>query len=286
MNNTIRFGLIVLTLSVGNLQAEFKLLDQGAVVIIGNAGTTMITTSDVDEKLHLDGSKIPLSQQIKMEVVRQEVVASKMPIDENTSDKYLDNVRKVNNLTTQDLDDLALQCYRTLSEVKHLLNLQYVYDYFLYHKFRSHLVPTDQEVEEYHQKNPEIQPGYCVVEIAFVNFDNNNKKEVQDKINNIIAGVISDDILSWSDPISLPIHDIAADKLFITQMAVDEIVCQEDKDLFHLYRLVEKHDDYIIPLAQRKAFIVDILNRQQYEEMFRSYESHMLDNVGIINLLS
>ncbi len=275
---------ILLTLSVASLQAEFKLLDQGAVVIIGNAGNTMITMSDVDEKLNLDGSKIPLQQQIKMEVVRQEVVANKMPIDENTSEKYLDNVRKVNNLTVEDLDNLALQCYRTLSEVKHLLNLQYVYDYFLYHKFRSHLVPTDQEVEEYHKKNPEVQPGYCVVEIAFVSFED-DKKEVREKIDNLIAGVISDDIVSWSDPISLQISDIAADKLFISKMAVDEIVCKEGKNVFELYRLLEKHDDYTIPLAQRKAFIVDILNRKQYEEMFRSYEEHMLDHIGIVNLI-
>jgi hypothetical protein len=219
-----------------------------------------------------------------MEVVRQEVVASKMPIDESVSEKYLDNVRKINNLTLQDLEDLALQCYRTLPEIKHLLNLQHMYDYFLYHKFRSHLVPTDQEVEEYHQKNPEIQPGFCVVEIAFVNFDG-NKKEVKEKIDNIIAGIISDDILSWSDPISLPINDIAADKLFITKMTVDEIVCKEGKNVFELYRLVEKNEDYTIPLAHRKAFIVDILNRKQYEEMFRSYEEHMLDNIGIVHLL-
>ena len=64
MNNQSIFAWILLTLSVGNLQAEFKLLDQGAVVIIGNAGNTMITMSDVHEKLNLDGSKIPLQQQL------------------------------------------------------------------------------------------------------------------------------------------------------------------------------------------------------------------------------
>ncbi|MDP3788732.1 MAG: hypothetical protein Q8Q60_05460 [Candidatus Chromulinivorax sp.] len=266
-------------------QAEFMLLDQGVVVVSGPVANTMITHSDVFDKLNLDGTPIPLERLVKMEIIRQEVIADKMPLDETAADKYLANIQKANNLTLNDLDELAAQCRRTFYELKQLLTLQYTYDFFLYHKFRAHLVPSDQDVIDYCNEHPDIEPGHCVIQVAFVEFTDTNKQEVSEKINGIIAGTISDSSIEWSDPIKVNIVDIADDKLFIKDMATGQIHVIEDKKVFELYRLVDKQDEHVVPVADRKAFVVDLLNRKMYEELLSKYEEHMLDNVAIIDLL-
>lgn len=267
------------------LQAEFMLLDQGIVVVSGPVGNTMITHTDVADKLNMDGTPIPLQHLMKMEIIRQEVIADKMPIDDTAADKYLANIQKTNNLSLDDLEELAGQCKRTFAELKQLLSLQYTYDFFLYHKFRAHLVPSDQDVEEFCANNPDIEPGHCVIEVAFVEFTPVNKDEVAEKISAIMAGSIADTSIEWSDPIKVNIADIADDKLFIKDMAAGQIHLIEDKKVFELYRLVEKQDEHVVPVADRKAFVVDLLNRKMYETLLSKYEEHMMDNVAIINLI-
>ena len=265
-------------------QAEFMLLDQGIMVISGPVANTMITHSDVFDKLNLDGTPISLEHQIKMEIIRQEVVADKMPMDETAADKYLANIQKTNNLSLDDLEELAGQCRRTFFELKQLLSLQYTYDFFLYHKFRAHLVPSDQDVIDYCDEHPDVEPGHCVIQVAFVDFAADNKQEVADKLHGIIAGSIADSSIEWSDPIKVNITDIADDKLFIKDMISGQIHLIEDKKTFELYRLVEKQDEHVVPVADRKAFVVDLLNRKMYEGLLSKYEEHMLDNVAIIKL--
>jgi hypothetical protein len=284
MLNYKKIFLFFLTIAL-SLHADFMLLDQGVMVVSGPVTNTIITHSDVYDKLNLDGSMISLEQQIKMEIIRQEVISDKMPIDEMAADKYLANIQKVNNLSLDDLEELAGQCRRTFYELKQLLTLQYTYDFFLYHKFRAHLVPSDQDVIDYCNENPDIEQGYCVIQVAFVEFSIANKDEVSDKIETIVAGAISDKNIEWSDPIKVNIKDIADDKLFIQDMQVGQIHCIEDKKVFELYKLVEKQDERIVPVADRKAFVVDILNRKMYENLLRKYEEHMIDNVALINLL-
>lgn len=284
MLNCKKTILFLLTL-FAPLRAEFMLFDQGVIVISGPVGNTMITHTDVFDKLNLDGTMIPLENQMKMEIIRQEVIADKMPLDDTAADKYLANIQKVNNLSLDDLEELAGQCRRTFSELKQLLTLQYTYDFFLYHKFRAHLVPSDQDVIDYCTEHPDVEPGHCVIEVAFVEFTIDNKQEVLEKITAIIAGTISDNSIEWSDPIKVNIVDIADDKLFIKEMIQGQIHLIEDKKVFELYRLVEKQDEHVVPVADRKAFVVDLLNRKMYEDLLHKYEEHMMDNVAIIKLV-
>lgn len=277
--------IIFLTLSASS-QAEFQLFDQGHTVISGPVGDVMITYCDVYEKRNLDGRLIPLKDQIALIIIAQEVQLEKMPVDDSATEKYIANIKKDHNLTDDDLEDLAVQCGRTLAEVKQLLSSQYMRDFFLYHKFRSHLVPTDQQVEEYCKEHPEIESGYCSIQVAFVDYTPDHKDEVLQIINDVMSGTVKDSsIVSWSDPIKVDMDNIADDKLFIKDLQVGQISVIDDKSVFELYKLVEKREERLVPVEARKAMVIDILNREMYEDLLTNYEQHMYDNVAIINLV-
>lgn len=275
---------IFLTLSAF-VQAEFMILDQGHTVISGPVADVMITHCDVFQKLSLEGKIIPLDHIINRLIIEQEVKVDKMPLDDSAADKYIANIQKVHNLSTEDLENLADQCNKTLLEVKQELSSQYTYDFFLYHKFRAHLVPTDQAVEEYCKEHPETESGYCTIQVAFVEYTKEKKAEVKAKIDAMIADKIVDNsMVSWSDSIKVDMDNIADDKLFIKAMEVGEISIVDDKSVFELYKLLEKVEEHEVPVEKRKAFVIDVLNRQMYEGLLATYEEHMRDNVAIINL--
>ena len=285
MINYKKTFLLFLTLSA-SLQADFLLFDQGHAVVSGPVRDTMITHCDIYEKRNLDGSSSTLDEIINREIIQQTVINEKMPIDDSAPDKYIANIQKVHNLSNEDLEDLAEQCGITLVELKQLLGAQYTYDFFLYHKFRAHLVPTDQQVEEYCKEHPEIEAGYCTIQVAFAEYTTENKADVSAKIDDVISGKVADSFVSWSDPIKVDMDNIVADdKLFIKDMAVGKISVLDEKSVFELYKLVEKIEEKAVSVEARKAFVIDILNRQMYEDLLTNYEAHMRDNVAIINLV-
>lgn len=280
-----KIGMIFLSL-FASLQADFMLFDQGHTVVSGPIADVIITHCDVYEKRSLDGRLVPVDDQINMIIIEQEIKESKMPIDETAPDKYIANIKKDHNLSDEDLEDLAAQCGRTLPEVKQLLSSQYMRDFLLWHKFRAHLVPTDQAIEEYCKEHPEIESGFCTILVAFVDYTQANKKEVRQIIDDIVNGTVQDAaIVSWSDPIKVDTDNIADDKIFIKDLAPGEISVIDDKSVFEMYKLVEKREERFVPVEDRKALVIDQLNREMYEDLLTNYEQHMRDNVAIIHLV-
>lgn len=268
------------------MQAEFMLFDHGHTVVSGPVADVMITHCDVYEKRSLDGKHVSLKDRIDMIIIEQEIKESKMPIDETAPEKYIANIKKEHNLTDEDLEELAGQCGCTLLEVKQLLGAQYMRDFLLWHKFRAHLVPTDQAIEEYCNEHPEVEPGFCSILVAFVDYTDDTKEEIHTIIDDVVAAKIdTNDLISWSDPIKVDMDNIADDKLFIKDLQVGQIAVIDDKSVFELYKLVEKQDERLVPVQARKALVIDLLNREMYEDLLTNYEQHMRDNVAIIHLV-
>lgn len=266
------------------VQAAPRLLDQGEVLVSGPVANTVITHSDLHEKRNLDGSLVSEDQQVKIEVIRQKVIEDKMPVDDTAADKYLANMKKSHDLDDEAITELAADLGRTVSELKELLNLQYMYDFFLHHKFKVHFVPTDEEVEAYCKKNPEYAPGWYKVVVAIVDFDKENQQEIRAKIDKVAQGESTDLKLKWSSPIKINEKDIAQDKKFITKMKLDAIHATKEGQSYRLYKLVAKQKKKEKSIDERKASVIEALNRQMFVEKLQAYEKQMMNSVAVVNL--
>lgn len=267
------------------MQAAPQLLDQGVVLVSGPVANTVITHSDLHDKRSLDGTLIPQEQQVKMEVIRQKVIEEKMPVDDTAAEKYLANMKKNHDLSFEAIVEIAAELGRTVVELKELLNMQYLYDFFLHHKFRAHLVPTDEQIEEYCEKYPQYEAGWYKIVIASVDFNEENKQEVRKNIADITSGKKTKLKLAWSSPVKINEEDIAEDKQFIKKLAIDAVHAVKEGSVYKLYKLVDKQNKKKKSIDERKAAVIEALNRQMFVDKLQAYEKQMMKSVAVVDLL-
>lgn len=280
MYNKIILGLLALPVFI---QAEPILIDQGLVVVSGPVANTMITHSDVYDKRNLENSVIPLEQQIKMEAIRQQTIVDKMPIDDTAADKYLARLRKSNDLSEADLEEIATSLGRTMEELHALLDIQYMYDFFLHHKFRVRLVPTDQEVEEYCQSNPEYESGWFTITTASLPYSQEDEKAVAKQVERLSLGKGVDKI-TWSKPLKIDERDLADNKKFIQTLKIGQVYADKQEGVFDLYKLLEKQEPRLKTLNERKADIIDVLNKKLFVEKLAAYEKELMKSIAVVHL--
>lgn len=267
----------------GFIQADLILIDKIECVVCGPEKNSPFTNTDVTWKRSLDNKFVPLEQQIQREIVCQQLVADKTPMDPTGADKYIEGIKKQNNFSESDLDTWFSSVGKTLQEGLDALTSQYNNEYFLHYKFKSQLVPTDDEVRDYFEANPDFIEGYYDVRAARVDFDAKDHELVKKEIEKIIQDPETQAAdVAWSEPVRLMDEDVTEDKAFIKEMKIDEVRVLELEDHFELYQLVAYEPTRLRSLEDRRASIVDALNRKKLEKMLSDYNKAVREYIDVI----
>lgn len=275
----------LLTVLPGVAQAELYLVDKIDCVVCGPERNTPIADTDTTLKRNLDGKMMPLQQQIQQDIIGQQIVADKMPIDPTAAEKYIEGMKKQNNLTDSDLAELFEQVGRTFTEGLGLLNDQYYQEMFMHHKFKSQVIATDEEIKKYYDEHPEYIDGWCEIQVAYVDYDDESKDKAQEVVGKVVDGKeLKDEAVEWSEPMRIKLGDLATDKKFIFDMNKTEVKSHDAQGSYELYKLIDKKEPELKSLADRRAIISDQLNRQQLEKMLGNYNQEVRKFVDIINL--
>ena len=267
------------------INAELYLIDKIECVVCGPEGNAPLTNTDETIKLNMDGQLIPMSQQIQNEIVTQQIVSEKIPVDQTAADKYIETLKKQNNLTDADLADLFERIGRTFLEGIALLNQQYWHEMFMHYKFKSQQVVTDDVVQEYYNDNPMFTEGKVEIQVAYVDFEDSSKDKIRKDLDDFIENSSSKNIsIEWSAPMIIALQDLAYDKKFIFDMIPSQIFINEASKSFELYRLISKSDPKMKGLDEVRSTIVEKLTRQKLEKMLEDYNLEIRKFVDIINL--
>lgn len=279
---------IIMILSLilpGICQAELCLIDKIECVVCGPEKNAPFVDTDASWKRNIDGKPIPLQQQLQQEIVTQQVVADKLPLDPTAADKYVEMMKKQNNLSDSDLSDMFEQVGRTYNEGIALLNSQYIQEIFMHHKFKSQLIPTEDAILEYCQQNPEYVDGWCEVQVAYVECDKEAKGQMKQKLDQLMVGKEADDVtIEWTSAIKLNPSDLAEDKKFISEMNSGQVIVKESEGSFELYKMLDKQDSRLKSIDERRSSVVDRLNRQRFEGMLANYNEEVCKFIDVINL--
>jgi len=281
----LSIAILAMIITLPEIRAELYQVDKIQCVVCGPIKNTPLTETDESHKRDMNGQPVPLSQQIQNDIVSQQIVADKVPVDPSAADKYVETLKKQNNLTDTDLAEMFEQIGRTYVEGLSLLNEQYCNEMFMHHKFKSQQVATDEDVLKYYEEHPVYTDGKAEIQVAYVDFDDNTKVKMQKAVDKIVKGQKPTSLtVQWSSPITVALRDIAEDKKFIFDMNPEQITSHEGHGSFELYKLISKQEPAMKTLEELRSTIVEKLNRTKLESMLEDYNQEVRKFIDIINL--
>jgi hypothetical protein len=269
----------------GMVQAELFLMDQIKCVVCGPDHNTPFVDTDVTWKRTLENKFVDLQKQIQADIVLQQIATEKMPLDPDGAPKYIEGLKKQHKINDAELETLFSEVGRTMAEGLEMLNTFYATEFFTHYKFKSQLVPTDDEINEYYNENPEFIDGSYEITIARVPYDDTQREKVKDEIAAALVGKNDGDgLIVWGNAIKIAEEDLSSDQKFITEMQPEGVRIQEAEGMFELVKLISSQTTRIKTLKERQNEIIDILNRKKLEGMVQTYNDSVREFVDVISL--
>jgi hypothetical protein len=146
-------------------------------------------------------------------------------------------------------------------------------------------VPTEDEILNYFNDNPEFIDGLYEISIARVPYEDDADREVvKNKIEKaLVDNTDGDGLISWGNVIKVAEEDLQDDQKFITKMKPDEVFIQENDGVFELVKMIAHEPTRIKTFEERKNSIIDALNRKKLEIMLQKYNNSVSEFVDIIS---
>lgn len=260
-------------------------LDGIKSVVFGKESTTIITASDL-KRPGLDGSLRTLDELELEALMYQDATAKKMLPDEDAIDRHLNTVRKENNdMSLDQLKQVFKSAGYTYAEGREQFKIMTAVNSILDFMIRSRLLVPEKEVRAYYDANPIYEDETYRIERAFVPFSSSMASD--ELYNQLVSyaqtGTQLSCLVEWAPPFWVTINDLAQDKKFITQLAVDQISQPvEIAGGFELFRLKEKREHRLQPLEERYTEIANMLRKPRYEKLFEEYKTSLFGASSIV----
>jgi peptidyl-prolyl cis-trans isomerase SurA len=257
-------------------------VDEILVIIYGPERTRVITAIEV-ERLSIDGRKRTLDDLIIEELIYQEALKFKIPIDESIIDRYISNIRKQYNLSLDDVKQIFKQSGYTFEEGCQQLRVMYATNAIIENIITSRLHVSREDVLAYYEKHPVVQEAKYQLQMTLIPFDRSKSRyeHKQEMVEKVKEGKI--DTFVWYDPFWLKESEIAQHMNFITAMKQGDIsIPIEVGHGFELYRLTEQIPQSVVPLENRYKEIENILRQPQFQKKFEEYKKSLYDFATIV----
>lgn len=264
-------------------ESKRYMIDETGVFIYGPERDHIVCKSEID-RLSIDGRKLTKESLITEELLYQETIKYKVPVDEAIVDRYLGNIQKEHKLSLDQVKDIFKSAGYTYFEGRNQLRMLYASQVILDNKIRSRLIVPEQEVIAYYNANPIIKEPKYLLEVGFVPTDRSltmlkQKTTIQESIK---TGKAID--AQWREPFWIRSSDIAEGLLFVTTMKPGDISQPTQvAGGFELYRLKDKKPERLVPLEKRYHEIVSHLQRPVFERMFNEYKKELYNNAYVVD---
>ncbi len=284
-----KFAALVITFVIvlpEKIQAELYFLDEINFVVCGPEKNEPFTNTDLTWKskpLQQDKEFVTPSVQIQNEIVVQQVASEKMPIEPDAIAKYIEGIKKQLHVNDAELAEIFGDSGRTMEEgIKWFAN-QYVVEFFTHYKFKTQLIPTQDDILEYYNQNPEFIDGFYEVQTARVPYTSSNREDVKNEIEQFLLNQDQKSIrIFWEFPIKIDADALNIDQEFIKDMKSEEVRIVELQGLFELTKLVAYQPTMIKTLKDRESTIIEILNRKKLASMLKAYNDRVREEVDVI----
>lgn len=266
-------------------EVNAQLVDEIAVIIYGTERKTVISKSEL-ERLSIDGRKRNIDDLIIEELMYQDALRYKIPVDEEVVDKYIFSIQKQHGITLNDVKEIFRSSGYTYEEGRDQLRMMYAVNSMLEVKINSRLFVSKKEVEAYYNEHPEYDEARFQFQTVLLPYSYSTPRDKQRAsiMQAVNAGKLSKQY-SWSDPFWLNASEIAEDRQFLTLLP--EGGCSEPQEVgggFELFKLLKKEDEHLTPLARRYRMIVEELRQPKFQQKLEEYRLDLLKNATVVYL--
>lgn len=279
-NNRIMLAMLIFT--AFPLHARYR-IDGIKAILYGETETLIITESEVSRP-GLDGQPKTFDDLVMENLVFLDAKRIGAVPDAAAMNKHWEDVKKNNNLSEADMQQLAEQAGYTLQEAKGQLGRMSAINQMFDFKVRSGLFITKQEVECYYNVHPVVEQAEYEIARALVPFsDLEPKGDMQRRLKKFVNTGRGEVRLVWSNSFWLMHDEIAENKQFIYKMKVGQIsqpiAVQQG---FEMFKLVNKKPQRLVPLSERYNEIENFLKRPKYEELMNKYKNELHDKATVV----
>lgn len=264
-------------------QAELFLIDEMKCVVCGPAYNQPFVDTDISWKRTLENQFVSMQKQMQADIVKQQIISDKLPLDPDGAPKYIEGLKKQLKINDAELETLFSEVGRTMAEGLEMLQTFYATEFFTHYKFKSQLVPNDEEIAEYFNENPEFIDGSYEISIARIPYEAGEQEKIKKIIEEaLVNNTDGDGLIIWGNPIKIGVDDLNSDQKFITEMQPEGVRIQAADGMFELVRLISYEPTCLKTLAERQNSIIDSLNRKKLETMLQKYNDSVSEFVDVI----
>lgn len=249
---------------------NYILLDRPAVMVYGPERDHVICESELNRP-SIDGLPSTWQNLVDNELVLQEAMRYKIPIDLSVADKYILSIRKQHGLSMDDVNAIFRNAHLSPEQGRQELVKMYTKNSVIEHKILSRLYIPQQDVEAYYHAHPIIKPTKYELQLGLVPF---NGKDPLEQKKDIIAHIKKEGVahIQWSESFWLKEDEIAEDKQFILSLKPGRISApMQTPRGFELMKLCSKKEARPVSLEKRYREIVTHLREEKAQVMIEDY---------------
>lgn len=231
----------------------------------------------------IDGRYKKLIDLISEELIYQDALRIKMPVDDAVVKAHLRRVMQSFGLKAGDEDSIFAQEGYSYAEGFEQFRMMYGVNAMIEHHIMQQLFVSEEEVHAYYTAHPIIKQAAILVQTASIPFGTEPEGRLKtiERISNFVQKGM-DIGVQWSQGYWVKKNELSAQLQPFLQQAIGSIIEVEGPADMYLYRLLNRKEERLVPLSKRYKSIVETLRKPKYEALLAQYRKRLLDNATVV----
>lgn len=253
-----------------------------AGIIFGKEETHLITTMDVVRPSIFEGRQLPEKEYFLRYLVYEDAQNYKIPVDDDTVDKYLGTLQRDQGLSLDALKRAFHEGGYTYEEGRLALKIMNTNQALLGFKIHDRLIVSDELVKTHHEQNPEVVEEAYLIEFGTVELpEGKSHEDIESEIKSFKETGQELSYTNWQEPYWLKKSEIGQQE--ILELQPGEVLIGKNRRGFDLVRLKEKTAEHARPLDDKRyKEIVEALRQPMYEKLLKEYEQELWEKMSIL----
>jgi len=261
-----------------SVKKELELVNKIAIIIYTDAEPIIITLHDITRK-SLDG-RVRTEKEVLLDrlMYYEALEFYHLPIPEDMVDKHIASIKEAYGLSEDQIEELFQKEGYSFEEGKDELRMSYVIQQLIQQLIMSRLMVTEEEIQQYHKKNPSKEPAAFRIKKGFVKKGDLTQMQLDALIQD---GQHQEDV-QWGPAYWLEEDEIADAKRFITKMQPGQMKLLKTDDGHEVIQLIKRKKAHSKTLEERRRDISDALRLPKQIKLLKEFQDELLKKYEIV----